>query len=601
VNTVLDSKLIAELAARSAAAASIPDLLGETVPLLGELAGASAVMVFGPGAQVIASSGSPLPHVEVEQLELPTILAEIDVPAAWAGQEITAVAGRRLHGASFFLLMAWAEGPVPQTVELLVTTMLLDSALARLSAEEELADLSARVDNAQHLANMGDYDWHISTDTNRWSDQLYRIYGHDPQSFNASYEVFLSHLHPEDRERIQALHQSAYASGEPYQMVERIIRPDGELRYLSSNGQVVLDSTGTPVRMRGTCIDITDRMLAEQGRERLSTRFRALVEACPDAIVVFDRTGSIVQANGHATQLLGGDTVGRSVEEILPLPSGHVGAAGIDAVGLDGRRLQLDVATAPLSDDESDESHEGLVAGFLRDAGPRLQGEATAARLREAQVRRRQALELNDSVIQGLTAASLANQVGDEIASKQYLGRTLTAARHMMNEWLDPLEGADLEPGDLVRTGSSDLARVPDHPQDPTPTPARDGSVPPRILLVDDNTDVRRLLRTKLEATGAHEIVGEAADGEEAIEMAQLLQPDVVLLDLAMPHMDGLQALPHILTAVTDVRVIVLSGFDQETMADKAFALGAHAYLEKGLRMDIEGVIQTVLSRQTSA
>ena len=47
--------------------------------------------------------------------------------------------------------------------------------------------------------------------------------------------------------------------------------------------------------------------------------------------------------------------------------------------------------------------------------------------------------------------------------------------------------------------------------------------------------------------------------------------------------------------------MIVLSGFDQETMADKAFALGAHAYLEKGLRMDIEGVIQTVLARQPSA
>lgn len=597
MNTVLDSRLIAELAARAAAAASIPDLLAETVPMLGEIAGASSVMVIGPGGQVLASSGSPLPQVDMDELELPTILAEIDVPEPWADQEITAVAGRRLHGASFFLLMAWADGPVPHSFELYITTTILDSALARLTAEEELADLSARVDNAQQLANMGDYDWHIASDTNRWSDQLYRIYGHEPQSFNASYEVFLSHLHPDDRERIQGVHQKAYASGEPYQMIERIITPDGDLRYLSSNGQVVLDASNTPVRMRGTCIDITDRVLAEHARERLSTRFRALVEACPDAIVVFDRTGAIVQANGHAAELLGGDPVGRSVKEILPLPTGQSGGSGIDAEGLDGRQLKLDVATAPLSDDDAD---EGLIAGFLRDAGPRMQGEATAARLREAQVRRRQALELNDSVIQGLTAASLATQVGDDISAKQFLGRTLTAARHMMNEWLDPLEGADLEPGDLVRTSSSDLTRMPEHPSDPAPAPAADGSAP-RILLVDDNTDVRRLLRTKLEGTGFHEIVGEAADGQEAIEMAQLLRPDVVLLDLAMPHMDGLQALPHILTALPDVRVIVLSGFDQETMAEKAFALGAHAYLEKGLRMDIEGAIQTVLSRQSTA
>jgi PAS domain S-box-containing protein len=597
MNTVLDSRLIAELAARSAAAASISDLLAETVPMLGEIAGASSVMIVGPGAQVLASSGSPLPHIDVEQLELPTVLAEIDVPEPWAGQEITAVAGRRLHGASFHLLMGWTDGPVPHAVELYITTTIIDSALARLTVEEELADLSARVDNAQQLANMGDYDWHIATDSNRWSDQLYRIYGHEPQSFNASYEVFLSHLHPDDRERIQALHQKSYASGEPYQMVERVITPDGDLRYLSSNGQVVLDASNTPVRMRGTCIDITDRVLAEQARERLSMRFRALVEACPDAIVVFDRTGAIVQANGHAEDLLGGDPIGHSVKEILPLPIGQAGGSGIEAESLDGRQLQLDVATAALSEDDGDEE---LIAGFLRDAGPRLHGEATAARLREAQVRRRQALELNDSVIQGLTAASLATQVGDDISAKQFLGRTLTAARHMMNEWLDPLEGADLEPGDLVRTTSSDLARVPDRPNEPAPAPPADGSAP-RILLVDDNTDVRRLLRTKLEGTGFHEIVGEAADGQEAIEMAQLLQPDVVLLDLAMPHMDGLQALPKILAAVPDVRVIVLSGFDQETMAEKAFALGAHAYLEKGLRMDIEGVIQTVLSRQTSA
>ena len=117
---------------------------------------------------------------------------------------------------------------------------------------------------------MGDYDWHIATDTNQWSDQLYRIYGHEPQSFNACYERFLSFIHPDDRERITGIHQQAYASGEPYQMIERIVRPDGEIRYLSSNGQVIQDDAGTPVRMRGTCIDITDTVSAEHARERLA-------------------------------------------------------------------------------------------------------------------------------------------------------------------------------------------------------------------------------------------------------------------------------------------------------------------------------------------
>lgn len=146
-------------------------------------------------------------------------------------------------------------------------------------AEDELRDLRAelaalheRVDNAQQLANMGDYDWHIPTDTNRWSDQLYRIYGHEPQSFTGTYETFIGHIHPDDRERVAALHQHAYATGEPYEMVERIVRPDGEVRYLSSNGQVITDDTGSPVRMRGTCIDITDRVLAETEREHAAVR-----------------------------------------------------------------------------------------------------------------------------------------------------------------------------------------------------------------------------------------------------------------------------------------------------------------------------------------
>lgn len=117
----------------------------------------------------------------------------------------------------------------------------------------------------------------------------------------------------------------------------------------------------------------------------------------------------------------------------------------------------------------------------------------------------------------------------------------------------------------------------------------------PRILLVDDNEDVRRLLRIQLERADRYEIVGEAGDGEEAVHLAATLQPHVVLLDLSMPVMDGLQALPLILEAVPDVRVVVLSGFDRETMADKVLAAGAARYIEKGVRMGLPEVIDSVL------
>ncbi len=461
-----------------------------------------------------------------------------------------------------------------------VALTLLRQALGRLDAELRHSDLVLRVDNAQHLANMGDYDWHIPTDTNRWSDQLYRIYGHEPQSFNATYERFLSLIHPEDRERITAVHQAAYGSGEPYQMIERIVRPDGELRYLSSNGQVIMDETGTPVRMRGTCIDITDRVKAEESRRRSADRFQAMVESSPDAIMLLDASGAVVQANGRATELLGGDPVGHAVAELVP--SGLADAAtGVECLGVDGRRLTLDLVSAELERHEGEE--EARIAVFVHDASARLASEALAASLREAQIRRRQALEINDNVVQGLTAAVYALEQGNVGASTSFLQRTLGAARKMMNDLLDPLNGEDLQAGDLLRSEAAVLEGG-EPAADEQVEPVAD-EAPRRVLVVDDSEDVRTLLCLKLASLPTFEVVGESADGAQAVEMATALQPDLVLLDLAMPRMDGLEALPLLRDAVEGVRVVVLSGFDKEAMAEKAMAAGADTYVEKGTAM----------------
>lgn len=352
----------------------------------------------------------------------------------------------QLPGYAGTLVLAW-RGPSSNDAALRVALAAVDSALAQRQVEAELQDLVARVDNAQHLANMGDYDWHVASDTNRWSDQLYRIYGHEPQTFNASYDAFLAHVHPDDRDRIVAVHQEAYRTGEPYQMMERIVRPDGEVRHLASNGQVLMDSGGTPVRFRGTCIDITDRVLAERAKETIAARFRGLVESAPDAILVLDEAGMILDANPMAHALLGGEPVGHLMRDLLCDPV-HGNALGVTATGLDGRELLLDVTTAAVPHVDT----ERLVAVFLRDARVRLAGEAMAARLSDAQLRRRQALEINDNVVQGLVAASYALEMDDLPQSGAYLRGTLTAARAMMDDLLEPLGGDTTAPGDLVRS-----------------------------------------------------------------------------------------------------------------------------------------------------
>lgn len=107
-----------------------------------------------------------------------------------------------------------------------------------------------------------------------------------------------------------------------------------------------------------------------------------------------------------------------------------------------------------------------------------------------------------------------------------------------------------------------------------------------RVVLVDDTVEIRRLLRMTLEFDGRFNIVDEAGDGEAAIKATSEKQPDAVILDLAMPVMDGLQAIPQILEEAPQTKILVLSGFDSGSMSAEAIARGAHAYVEKGGDLD---------------
>ena len=108
--------------------------------------------------------------------------------------------------------------------------------------------------------------------------------------------------------------------------------------------------------------------------------------------------------------------------------------------------------------------------------------------------------------------------------------------------------------------------------------------VPVRVLIADDAPDIRLLLRMYL-ADNRLTVVGEATNGVEAVEMVKAERPDAVILDLAMPLMDGLEAIPLIKEAAPATKIVVLSGFDAERMAERAMNLGAEAYLQKGVAL----------------
>jgi DNA-binding NarL/FixJ family response regulator len=101
-----------------------------------------------------------------------------------------------------------------------------------------------------------------------------------------------------------------------------------------------------------------------------------------------------------------------------------------------------------------------------------------------------------------------------------------------------------------------------------------------RVVIADDVEDIRTMLRAILELDGRFEVVGEAGDGEEAVRLCGQLRPDVLVLDLAMPVMDGLEAIPRVRRGSPKTKILVLSGFDPRLGA-KALELSADAYEDK--------------------
>lgn len=468
------------------------------------------------------------------------------------------------------------------------------SMIARL--KEEVRRSSAQLHEVERMGQIGSYDWEIASDTNRWSDELYLLYGAEPQSFNPSYARFMEFVHPDDRDNVSKVHREALASGSPYSMEERIVRPDGEVRILSTAGEVVLGDDGQPVRMVGVCMDVTDHRRAQAESLDAARRFQALLDSSPDAVLMVDAQGTVTQVNGETESIFGylpAEIVGSAVELLLPAshrqdhrrhradfaadPRPRAMGAGLElrALRKDGTEVPVDVSLGTIVTKTGT-----LTTAFVRDVSERAQAQRTALRLHDAEVRRRHALEINDSVIQGLATVFYALESGMTDSAQEALARTFEAARLMMDDLLDNNEATPLGPGDLIRASPAGVLRQDQLPE--APKPVEHGLQAIRVLVVDDAADLRLITRVGLESIGRMTVVGEAADGQEAIDKAELLQPDVVVLDLAMPVMDGLEALPLIKERAPKARIVVLSGFDDLRTRQAAMDLGAQAYVVKG-------------------
>jgi PAS domain S-box-containing protein len=153
----------------------------------------------------------------------------------------------------------------------------------RKRAEQALRESRTLLEEAQKVARLGVWEWDPETGRVSWSDELYRIYGVDRARFTPSFEGYLERVHPEDRGRVSEVVASALIDGHGFSFEERIVRPDGSVRSLRSQGEVVKNAQGRPLKLLGACFDVTEQKdyetqlrAAAESLQRLSRR---LVEA----------------------------------------------------------------------------------------------------------------------------------------------------------------------------------------------------------------------------------------------------------------------------------------------------------------------------------
>jgi PAS domain S-box-containing protein len=123
----------------------------------------------------------------------------------------------------------------------------------------------AILNRAQSIAHMGNWAWDLKTNTFTWSDELFRIFGHNPQEFQPTLEWLMNNIHAQDREAYQKAVDAAFNENKYFNIDVRVVRPDGSIRHINTLAdKCIRDKEGKPKRLFGILQDVTDRKLEEQ-------------------------------------------------------------------------------------------------------------------------------------------------------------------------------------------------------------------------------------------------------------------------------------------------------------------------------------------------
>jgi len=167
----------------------------------------------------------------------------------------------------------------------------------RRRAEDQLALERERLSLALNAGMMGVYDMDLRQNRLWWSPEIYAVFGLSPQTFVPSRDAFKALVHPEDRDSLWNSLEESVRDHKPFTYEFRVVRPDGQLRWIATRARSEYDSAGSPVHYFGIAIDITERKRVEEALIESQERFRQLAENIPQMAWMTDRDGSIFWYN----------------------------------------------------------------------------------------------------------------------------------------------------------------------------------------------------------------------------------------------------------------------------------------------------------------
>jgi PAS domain S-box-containing protein len=181
----------------------------------------------------------------------------------------------------------------------------LADALSSLLVIGILRDSERRLEAAQRVAHVGWWERDYRTTHVTLSDEASRIFGVEPVDMPQWHGRWLSMIHPEDRQRTAAASEAALRGGPRYEVEYRVVRPDGTQRMVHSQGDVIWDESGQPIRQFGVMQDITDLWRAEEDLRASEARFRTFVDRATDAFFLMDEQLTVIDVNRQACEGLG--------------------------------------------------------------------------------------------------------------------------------------------------------------------------------------------------------------------------------------------------------------------------------------------------------